>query len=89
MLRQFSLLSEIHDSLTEFKVFNSSLQHTLLTQQVSSVLGFTWILMFIAGLVDTEFLWWIAATVNSLQGVHIFFAFGMNERVRQIWRKQK
>ena len=43
--------------------------------------------MFLASAVDVEAIWWVAIIMSSLQGVHIFFAFGMNYRVRKLWRE--
>ena len=55
--------------------------------QVVSILGISWILMFIASGVDYVPIWWTAVVANSLQGVHIFIAFGFNSRVRNLWKK--
>ncbi len=54
--------------------------------QVASILGISWILMFIASGIDYEPIWWFAVVVNSLQGVHVFFAFGFNSRARDLWK---
>ncbi len=53
---------------------------------MSSVLGICWVTMFIASAVDVEFIWWVAVITSSLQGVHVYIAFGFNASVRKMWK---
>ena len=59
-----------------------------LSFKISSVLGLSWILMFIASAADIEVLWWIATITSSLQGVHVFLSFGFNDKTRQMWKEK-
>ena len=59
----------------------------MIFSQTSSVLGLCWILMLMASVADVEAFWWIAIIISSLQGVHVFFSFGFNEKTRQMWKQ--
>ena len=49
--------------------------------------GVTWILAFIADVVDSAPMDYVAVIVNGLQGVFLFVAFCLNDRVRALWRR--
>ena len=42
--------------------------------------------MFIASAADSGPIWWIAILASSLQGIHIFFSFGFNDKARLMWK---
>ncbi|XP_041473744.1 uncharacterized protein LOC121422649 [Lytechinus variegatus] len=52
--------------------------------KISALLGFGWSFGFIAANTHHQSLWYIYIVINSLQGVVIFVAFGMNRRVRKL-----
>ncbi|XP_022088891.1 latrophilin receptor-like protein A [Acanthaster planci] len=54
--------------------------------KLAILFGITWILSFTVGIVGHVALKYIDAIVNPLQGVFIFAAFCLNQRVRAMWR---
>ena len=60
--------------------------HPLRSLQISSVMGITWVLIFLASVTDYLVIWWLACIVNSFQGVYVLFSFGLNARVRALWK---
>ncbi|XP_041483049.1 uncharacterized protein LOC121429860 isoform X2 [Lytechinus variegatus] len=56
--------------------------------KISCLMGFSWLFGLIAALGTTPALWYIFITVNGLQGISVFFSFGLNARVRKLWRKR-
>ncbi|ESO97601.1 hypothetical protein LOTGIDRAFT_75883, partial [Lottia gigantea] len=48
--------------------------------KLSSIMGFTWIIGFVAAMVKHEALWYIYIILNGLQGFFIFLAFVCNRR---------
>ncbi|XP_041483074.1 G-protein coupled receptor Mth2-like [Lytechinus variegatus] len=55
--------------------------------KISCLMGFSWLFGLVAALGTTPALWYIFITVNGLQGISVFFSFGLNARVRKLWRK--
>lgn len=47
--------------------------------KISSLFGFTWIFGYIAMLTNNTAIWYIFTVLNSLQGLHIFVAFGIRD----------
>ncbi|XP_041484617.1 uncharacterized protein LOC121431172 [Lytechinus variegatus] len=56
--------------------------------KLSSVMGFTWIFCFVCEYANVPELWYIFTAVNSLQGVFVFLAFGLNKRVIALWKEK-
>ncbi|KAK3700227.1 hypothetical protein QZH41_003999 [Actinostola sp. cb2023] len=54
--------------------------------RIASVMGFTWILGFIAPF-GWDFLWYPFVVLNGLQGVYIAMAFGLNQRVKNLYKR--
>ncbi|ESP05107.1 hypothetical protein LOTGIDRAFT_75362, partial [Lottia gigantea] len=52
--------------------------------KLSSVMGFSWIFGFVASFSNVEALWYVYIILNGLQGVFIFFSFGMTSRTRKM-----
>ncbi|XP_033640866.1 uncharacterized protein LOC117301092 [Asterias rubens] len=50
--------------------------------------GVTWIFAFVSEAVNHVVFSYINVIINTLQGVFIFIAFCLNQRVRALWRKQ-
>jgi len=55
--------------------------------RIASAMGFTWILGFIAPF-GWYFLWYFFAVLNGLQGVYIAVAFGLNQRVKNLYKRR-
>ncbi|XP_072175597.1 adhesion G protein-coupled receptor E2-like [Diadema setosum] len=55
--------------------------------RISTLMGFTWILGYIAAFAGVSVLWYIFIILNSLQGTYIFLAFVVNRRVYWLWRE--
>ncbi|XP_022110622.1 uncharacterized protein LOC110990098 [Acanthaster planci] len=56
--------------------------------KISGVMGFTWIFGCLANRINHEVLWYLFVILNSLQGALIFFFFGCNHRIRDLWREK-
>ncbi|KAK3730004.1 hypothetical protein QZH41_000957 [Actinostola sp. cb2023] len=54
--------------------------------RIASAMGFTWILGFIAPF-GWYFLWYFFVVLNGLQGVYIAVAFGLNQRVKNLYKR--
>ncbi|XP_041476890.1 uncharacterized protein LOC121425023 [Lytechinus variegatus] len=59
----------------------------LIYVKMSTLLGFTWVIGFIAAFAGVTALWYIFIILNSLQGVYIFIAFICNKRVLILWKE--
>ncbi|XP_071950400.1 uncharacterized protein [Antedon mediterranea] len=57
--------------------------------RISTVMGVTWYLGFIAAYVDHMVLWFIYTILNSLQGFFIFIAFNVTNSVKAIVTSSK
>ena len=55
--------------------------------KLSSWMGISWLFGIIPNYVDIDILWYVFAILNALQGVHIFFAFGVTGRARVLVRR--
>ncbi|XP_071797820.1 uncharacterized protein [Asterias amurensis] len=53
--------------------------------KISSLMGFAWIIGFVAMATDVVILWYLFAIFSSLQGVFIFCSFAFTGRVRAMW----
>ncbi|XP_030841929.1 uncharacterized protein LOC105439047 [Strongylocentrotus purpuratus] len=81
------LLQKRMSPVNKHKSKYSSLRSDLLIYvKMSTLLGFTWIVGFVAGFADVTVLWYIYNIIGSLQGVYIFIAFICNTRVFKLWR---
>ncbi|XP_038049132.1 uncharacterized protein LOC119722841 [Patiria miniata] len=60
----------------------------LIYVKISSVMGFAWIIGFIALATDISVLWFLFIISGALQGVFIFTSFAFNSRIRGMWRKK-
>ncbi|KAJ1530436.1 hypothetical protein ONE63_005343 [Megalurothrips usitatus] len=49
--------------------------------RLALVMGLTWVVGLIAGILDIEALWYAFVALNTLQGLFIFLAFTCNEKV--------
>eukprot|EP00057_Strongylocentrotus_purpuratus_P007583 XP_011662057.1 PREDICTED: G-protein coupled receptor Mth-like [Strongylocentrotus purpuratus] len=56
--------------------------------KLSCVMGFTWIFCFVCEYSNIPELWYIFTAVNSLQGVFVLLAFGLNKRVTALWKEK-
>ena len=54
--------------------------------KLSSWMGISWLFGIIPNFVDIDALWYVFATTNAFQGVHIFFAFGLTGRARMLMK---
>ena len=52
--------------------------------KLSSWMGFSWIFGIVPNFVGVEALWFVFVTANALQGVHIFVAFGITGKARNL-----
>ena len=50
--------------------------------KLSSWMGVSWLFGIIPNIVGIDALWYVFVTTNALQGLHIFFAFGVTGRAR-------
>ena len=50
--------------------------------KLSSWMGISWLFGIIPNIVGFDTLWYVCVTTNALQGLHIFFAFGVTGRAR-------
>ncbi|XP_071506037.1 uncharacterized protein [Diadema antillarum] len=64
------------DSFTELRIY----------VKISTLMGFTWILGFVAAFAGVGVLWYIFIILNSLQGVYIMIAFIFNKRIYELWK---
>ena len=55
--------------------------------KLSSWMGISWLFGIVPNLVDVDALWYVFAIANAFQGVHIFFAFGITGRARELMRR--
>lgn len=49
--------------------------------KLSTIMGFTWILGFVAAFTEIQELWYVFSIFNSLQGASVCVAFVFNHRV--------
>ncbi|XP_072018339.1 adhesion G-protein coupled receptor D1-like [Amphiura filiformis] len=61
-------------------------EQVTISAKISSIIGFTWALGYVAGFTNVAAVWWIFIIINSMQGVFIFLAFGINSRIRSLLR---
>ena len=54
--------------------------------KLSSWMGISWLFGIIPNFLNVDALWYVFAVANALQGVHIFFAFGITGRARRLMR---
>ncbi|XP_072018338.1 G-protein coupled receptor Mth2-like [Amphiura filiformis] len=59
-------------------------EQVTISAKISSIIGFTWTLGYVAGFTNVVAVWWIFIIINSIQGVFIFLTFGMNRRIRSL-----
>ncbi|XP_072176045.1 uncharacterized protein [Diadema setosum] len=57
--------------------------------KISTIMGFTWLIGYVAAFCQQDALWYVFIILNSLQGVYIFFAFCANKRVLDLWCTQR
>ncbi|XP_071509216.1 uncharacterized protein [Diadema antillarum] len=57
--------------------------------KISTIMGFTWLIGYVAAFCQQDALWYVFIILNSLQGVYIFFAFCANKRVFDLWCTQR
>ena len=50
--------------------------------KLSSWMGVSWLFGVIPNFVGIDALWYVFVTINALQGIHIFFAFGFTGKAR-------
>ena len=55
--------------------------------KLSSWMGISWLFGIVPNFLDVDALWYVFAIANALQGVHIFFAFGITGRARALMRR--
>ncbi|XP_033631297.1 uncharacterized protein LOC117293183 [Asterias rubens] len=53
--------------------------------KISSLMGFSWIIGFVAMATNVVIFWYLFAIISSLQGVFIFCSFAFTGRVRALW----
>ena len=56
--------------------------------KLSSWMGFSWIFGIVPNFVGVEALWFVFVTANALQGVHIFVAFGITGKARNLMKME-
>ena len=59
-------------------------ERLLLCLKISSLMGISWLFGILPNVVDRPELWYIFVMCNAFQGVHIFLAFGLSRRARQL-----
>ncbi|XP_054752952.2 uncharacterized protein LOC129258746 [Lytechinus pictus] len=67
--------------------YTENMKELLIYFKISTLMGFTWVIGFVAAYVRTPVVWYIFVVLNSLQGTFIFAAFMCNLRVWQLWIK--
>ena len=55
--------------------------------KLSSWMGISWLFGIVPNFLDIDALWYVFAVANAFQGVHIFFAFGITGRARNLMRR--
>ncbi|XP_041477520.1 uncharacterized protein LOC121425508 [Lytechinus variegatus] len=65
--------------------YTENMKELLIYFKISTLMGFTWVIGFVAAYVRTPVVWYIFVVLNSLQGTFIFAAFMCNLRVWQLW----
>ncbi|XP_022104483.1 uncharacterized protein LOC110986690 [Acanthaster planci] len=68
---------QIEETFDELKIYG----------KLMLLFGTSWVLAFVSEAVSHVVLSYISVIVNTLQGVFIFLAFCLNQRVRALWRK--
>ncbi|XP_072169529.1 uncharacterized protein [Diadema setosum] len=62
-------------------------RHELITYtKISSLMGFGWITSFIAAAVQLSFAFYVFTLAVAVQGILVFWSFGLNRRVRKMWQ---
>ena len=59
-------------------------ERLVLCLKISSLMGISWLFGILPNVVDRPELWYIFVVCNAFQGVHIFLAFGLSRRARQL-----
>ena len=59
-------------------------ERLVLSLKISSLMGISWLFGILPNVVDRPELWYIFVVCNAFQGVHIFLAFGLSRRARQL-----
>ncbi|XP_071479262.1 scavenger receptor cysteine-rich domain-containing protein DMBT1-like [Diadema antillarum] len=54
--------------------------------RISSLMGFGWITSFIAAAVQLSFAFYVFTLAVAVQGILVFWSFGLNRRVRKMWQ---
>ncbi|XP_033118564.1 adhesion G protein-coupled receptor L4-like [Anneissia japonica] len=65
----------------------SRLTELLIYIKLSTLMGMSWILGFVATITNSVVIWYIFIVLNSLQGVFVFIFFVCNHRVYKLIRK--
>ena len=80
------VLTHEHWIQCKYKLSVYSNVHTCYySSQISTLMGFTWLIGFVAAYVKNAVVWYIFVIFNSLQGTFIFLAFMCNLRVWRLW----
>ncbi len=67
---------------------SSDKNRLVLYVKLCAIMGLTWIFAFIAAAADSEVCWYIFLIFNSLQGVFIFCAFALTQKVLALLRER-
>lgn len=73
-------IREVSKETKRVKNFSDRVRY-LLYVKLTVVLGLTWLLGILAGILETTFLWYIFIIFNGLQGVFIFVSFTLKRKI--------
>ncbi|XP_041481956.1 uncharacterized protein LOC121429110 [Lytechinus variegatus] len=73
---------------SESSAVQKTAKEVLLFIKICSVMGLTWLLVFIKGFVDNIWLSYFFVVVNSLQGVYILITFGRSRKINTLWKEK-